>query len=147
MIFMTCEEINLIKTSFAKVEPVAETAAALFYERLFQLDPALRRLFRGDMNEQGRKLMQMIALAVKGLDRLDQLVPAVQSLGARHAGYGVQDHHYETVGTALLWTLEKGLGEDFTPETREAWTKVYSVLSQTMKDAIHQPAVNLVVNV
>jgi hemoglobin-like flavoprotein len=142
---MTSQEVNLIKTSFARIEPIAETAAALFYERLFELDPGLRRLFSGDMNEQGRKLMQMIAVAVKGLDRLDQLIPAVQALGARHSGYGVQDQHYETVGTTLLWTLEKGLGADFTAETREAWIKVYSVLSQTMKNAIRRPAENLAV--
>lgn len=132
---MTSEEKNLVQTSFQKVVPIADTAARLFYDRLFTLDPDLRLLFRGDMREQGRKLMQMLAVAVKGLDRLDELVPAVQALGVRHTAYGVKDRHYETVGAALLWTLEQGLGADFTPETRAAWTTVYQLLARTMKEA------------
>lgn len=105
------------------------------YERLFTLDPSLRPLFRGEMKEQGRKVMAMISMAVNGLTRLEQLVPAVQALGRRHAGYGVRDEHYATVGAALLWTLEQGLGNSFTPAVREAWTAAYGVLSSTMKDA------------
>lgn len=130
---MTAAETALIKESFAKVAPIADQAAALFYTRLFELDPSLRALFRGDMAEQGRKLMTMISMAVGGLDRLESLVPAVRQLGLRHAGYNVREAHYETVGAALLWTLEKGLGPAFTPATREAWGKLYWLLAETMK--------------
>lgn len=135
---MTSEQIHLIKTSFAKIEPVTEEAAVLFYAKLFDLDPDLRALFKGGIREQGLKLMQMLELAVNGLDRIDQLVPAVQALGARHAGYGVKERHYKTVGAALLWMLEKALRADFTPQTREAWATVYKLLAQTMKDGAHQ---------
>jgi methyl-accepting chemotaxis protein/hemoglobin-like flavoprotein len=131
----TPQQIRLVQESFAKVQPIADAAAKLFYGRLFELDPSLSRLFRGDMVEQGRKLMQMIGAAVRGLDDLERLVPVVQQLGVRHAGYGVQPAHYDTVGRALLWTLEQGLGPAFTPETREAWTAVYRVLAQTMQAA------------
>ena len=130
---MTSESIRLVQTSWQTVLPIADQAAALFYGRLFELDPSLKVLFRGDMTEQGKKLMQMIGVAVNGLDALDDLVPAVQSLGKRHAGYGVTDAHYETVGGALLWTLERGLGSAFTPAVQGAWTTVYTVLATTMK--------------
>ncbi len=132
---MTPEQKTLVQDSFAKVAPIADQAAGLFYERLFEIDPALRPMFPENMAEQKKKLMQMIAAAVRGLDDLGSLVPVVRDLGVRHVGYGVQDAHYDTVGTALLWTLEKGLGDSFTPETRDAWTEVYSVLATTMKDA------------
>ena len=132
---MTPAEKDLVQTTFAKVVPIAEQAAALFYGRLFELDPSLRPLFKTDLGEQGRKLMNMIAFCVKGLDSLDQLVPAVQGLGRRHVGYGVTDAHYDTVGGALLWTLEKGLGPDFTPDVKAAWTTVYVLLASTMKGA------------
>ena len=137
---MTPAEKSLVQTSFAKVAPIAEQAAALFYGRLFEMDPSLRPLFKGDIREQGRKLMNMIAFCVQGLDALDQLVPAVQGPGKRHAGYGVTDAHYATVGGALLWTLEQGLGPDFTPDVKAAWTTVYTVLATTMKDAAHAPS-------
>src|SRR5262245_8268570 len=117
---MTPHQKMLVQTTFAQVAPIAETAAALFYARLFELDPSLRPMFSADLNEQGRKLMQMIGVAVAGLDKLDALVPAVRALGQRHAGYGVRDEHYATVAEALLWTLETGLGEAFTFEVREA---------------------------
>ncbi len=132
---MNPAEIALVKDSFRKVVPIADQAAALFYARLFELDPSLRRLFRGDMTEQGRKLMAMIAAAVAALEKLDTLVPAVRALGARHGGYGVTEDHYATVGAALLWTLEKGLGPEFTPEVRAAWVSVYSLLANTMIEA------------
>jgi hemoglobin-like flavoprotein len=136
---MTPRQILLVQTTFAQVEPIAETAAALFYARLFELDPSLRPLFTTDIQEQGRKLMQTIAVAVRGLDNLDALVPAVRALGKRHAGYGVQDQHYETVAAALIWTLEAGLGDAFTPEVREAWATVYWLLADTMKDGAPEP--------
>ena len=130
---MTNKQKLLVQDSFEKVRPIAEAAAALFYNRLFTLDPSLRALFRGDQKEQGRKLMHMIAVAVKGLDNLEQLVPAVEELGRRHSGYGVESRHYDTVGAALLWTLEAGLGADFTEEVKEAWTVVYSLLADVMQ--------------
>jgi len=135
---LTVHQKTLVQDSFAIVAPIADDAAALFYRRLFELDPSLQRMFRGDMAEQRRKLMQMLTAAVKGLDRLDQLVPVVKDLGRRHATYGVEDRHYETVGAALLWTLEKGLGKAFTPETKEAWATVYGILATTMQDAARE---------
>lgn len=132
---MTPEQIKLIQTSWDKVVPIADTAAELFYGKLFELDPELKPLFKGDMTEQGRKLMRMIGVAVNGLNRLNEIVPAVQDLGRRHVAYGVKDKDYDTVGSALLWTLEQGLGEDFTDETEQAWVVVYTVLATTMKDA------------
>ena len=123
----------LVQQTFADVAPIADVAARLFYARLFELDPSLETLFRSDMDEQGRKLMQMLTVAVHGLDRLDELVPAVRALGRRHVGYGVRDAHYATVGSALLWTLEYGLDDAFTPEVRDTWAAVYGVLVDTMK--------------
>ena len=132
---MNREQIELVQESFEKVVPIADAAAALFYGRLFDLDPALEALFKGDMVEQGRKLMQMIGVAVKSLDRLEQVLPAVCALGARHAGYGVRENDYDTVGRALIWTLRKGLGDDFTPETEGAWAATYAALAGVMKRA------------
>jgi hemoglobin-like flavoprotein len=133
---VTPEQKMLVQESFALVLPIADTAAELFYRRLFELDPSLRALFHGDMSEQGRRLMQMLTVAVRGLDRLESIVPAVQALGRRHAAYGVTEDHFETVGAALLWTLEQGLGSAFTPEVENAWASVYAVLATTMKDAL-----------
>lgn len=137
---MTAEQKRLVQKSFAKVQPMAGAAAGIFYAKLFELDPSLRPLFKTDLTEQGQKLMGMIALAVNGLDRIDQLVPAVRQLGVRHAAYGVTDVHYDTVAAALLWTLEQGLGADFTPEVQSAWVAVYGVLASTMKDAARATA-------
>jgi hemoglobin-like flavoprotein len=137
---MTNEQIKLVQDSFRQVAPIAETAAQLFYARLFELDPDLELLFKGNLTEQGRKLMQMIGMAVNSLDRLEQILPAVQSLGARHVKYGVRDKDYETVGQALLWTLRKGLGEAFTPEVEEAWTNVYTTLASAMQSGAATPA-------
>jgi hemoglobin-like flavoprotein len=137
---MTPTEKSLVQQTFAQVAPIAEQAAALFYVRLFELDPALKALFKVDMREQGRKLMQMIGLAVSKLDALDELVPAVEALGRRHVGYGVKEADYDTVGAALLWTLGQGLGPAFTPEVKSAWTTVYGVLASTMKTAARSVA-------
>jgi len=115
--------------------PIAPSAAALFYDRLFVLDPTLKPLFKGDMAEQGRKLMEMIGTAVANLDRLETIFPAVQDLGRRHATYRVRPAHYDTVAAALLWTLGQGLGEAFTPAVEAAWTQAYTVLATVMKDA------------
>jgi hemoglobin-like flavoprotein len=130
---MTPRQIELIRTSWSAVEPVAYRAATLFYYQLFELDPTLERLFRkADMAKQRKVLMQTLAVVVKNLDRIDTIVPAVEALGRRHAGYGVRAEHYETVGVALLWTLEQGLGEAFDEETREAWATAYGTLASVM---------------
>jgi len=131
---MNPRQKELVQSSFAKVAPIADQAADLFYNRLFEIDPALRPMFPQDMKEQKIKLMQMLTAAVKGLDNLETLVPVVRQLGARHIGYGVKEEHYGTVAAALLWTLEKGLGEAFTPETKEAWVVVYGILAATMQE-------------
>lgn len=130
---MTPRQKELVQTSWAQVVPIADTAASLFYGRLFEIDPSLRPLFTSDIKEQGKKLMTMITVAVRGLDDLGALVPAVQALGKRHTGYGVKDDHYATVAAALLWTLEKGLGEAWNDEVKEAWVVVYTILADTMK--------------
>lgn len=132
---MTPQQIKLVKDSWQKVVPIKETAADLFYDRLFTLDPSLKLLFKGDMKEQGRKLMAMIATAVNALDKLETIVPAVQDLGRRHTKYGVKDAHYDTVATALLWTLGQGLGDAFADEVKQSWVEAYTVLATTMKQA------------
>lgn len=131
----TAAQVKLVQESWAKVEPIADTAAELFYGRLFETAPEVKPLFSGDMKSQGRKLMAMITVAVKGLSDLESIVPAVQDLGKRHVKYNVKEEHYAVVGSSLLWTLEKGLGDAFTPDTKEAWATVYGVLASTMIDA------------
>ena len=132
---VTTRQKTLVQESFASLAPIAEDAVALFYRRLFEIDPELRRMFPADMAAQHRKLAQMLTAAVKGLDHLDRLVPVVQDLGRRHVGYGVTDAHYDTVGSALLWTLEKGLGSAFTPDMKDAWATVYGLLATVMREA------------
>lgn len=136
---MNNEQIKLVQDSFRQVAPIAETAAQLFYARLFELDPDLELLFKGNLSEQGRKLMQMLGLAVNSLDRMEQLLPVVRSLGTRHVSYGVRDKDYDTVGQALLWTLRKGLGEAFTPDVEAAWTNVYATLASAMQSGSETP--------
>lgn len=138
---MTPDQIALVKATWAQVLPIQETAAGLFYGRLFELAPQTRPLFRGDMAEQGRKLMAMINVAVSNLDRLGDILPAIQDMGRRHAGYGVQEAHYDQVGEALLWTLAQGLGEHFTPAAREAWAAAYGALASAMTEAAQQARV------
>ena len=140
---LTAAQKDLVQNSFIRIATIADDAAILFYQKLFELDPSLKSMFRGDMAEQRKKLMQMLTAAVKGLDRLEQLVPVVQDLGRRHGAYGVKESHYETVGAALLWTLEAGLGRDFTPEVKEAWTAVYGLLATTMKNAARDALVGV----
>ncbi|MEA2739818.1 MAG: hypothetical protein QOH05_3125 [Acetobacteraceae bacterium] len=132
---MTPENQALVRDSFAKVVPIAPQAAALFYDRLFVLDPSLKPLFKGDMNEQGRKLMAMLGTAVANLGKLEAIVPAVQDLGRRHKTYGVPPESYDTVAAALLWTLGQGLGDAFTPQVEAAWVEAYTILATVMKDA------------
>lgn len=130
---MTPQQIDLVQKSFADVKPIAAAAAELFYNRLFTLDPALRPMFRGEMGQQGQMLMSMIGAAVNGLSNLEKLAPVVRQLGARHVRYGVRTEHYATVGSALLWTLEQGLGPKFTPPVRNAWAEAYTLLSEVMQ--------------
>ena len=137
---MTNEEIELVKTSWEKVEPISDVAAELFYGKLFEIDPTLKALFSDDIDEQGKKLMMMINTAVNGLDRLDQIVPAVQALAERHVGYGVTDGHYDTVGEALIWTLGQGLGDGFTDDVKAAWLTTYTLLANTMKEGAPEVA-------
>jgi hemoglobin-like flavoprotein len=132
---MTPEQITLVQTSWQKVVPIKEKAAELFYGKLFEMDPTLKPLFKGDMVEQGRKLTTMLNTVVVKLNNLGDIVPAVQDLGRRHVKYGVKDAHYATVGGALLWTLGAGLGDAFTDEVKEAWTTAYTILSGAMKEA------------
>ncbi len=132
---MEANQIALVQGSWSKVLPISETAAELFYNRLFETDPSTKVLFTGDMKEQGRKLMDMVTAAVNGLNDLEGLVPVVQDLGRRHGGYGLTDAHYGSVASALLWTLEQGLGEAFTPEVKSAWTETYMLLAGVMKEA------------
>ncbi|MHA1569668.1 MAG: globin family protein [Alphaproteobacteria bacterium] len=132
---MTPRQIELVQNSFEQVVPIKDQAAEMFYNRLFELDPSLRGLFKGDMKQQGQKLMTMLASVVRGLNVLDEIIPEIKALGVRHAGYAVLPRHYPTVGAALLWTLEQGLGEGFTDETKQAWSDAYAVLSSTMTEA------------
>ena len=132
---MTPQQIDLVQTSFKKVVPIAGTAADLFYGRLFEIAPEVRSMFPEDMKEQKIKLMSMLGTAVTNLHKLETILPAVKALGERHKGYGVTAAHYAPVGAALLWTLEKGLGPDFTPDVKAAWTETYTALAGVMTSA------------
>jgi hemoglobin-like flavoprotein len=134
---MNPTQVQLVQESFEQVKPIVNVAADLFYERLFELDPNLRPLFRSDLGQQKHNLMTTLAFAVAGLNKPDKILPAVRQLGARHVSYGVEDHHYQTVGEALLWTLGQGLGEQFTPQVEEAWTAAYTLLAKTMQEGVN----------
>jgi nitric oxide dioxygenase len=129
---MDAEQIDLVQKSFAKVAPIADQAARLFYGRLFELAPQVKPLFKRDIDEQGRMLMGALSTVVNGLKDLDVIVPIAQQLAVRHVSYGVKAEYYQPVGEALLWTLEKGLGPDFTPPVKAAWTQAYTTLSGVM---------------
>jgi len=137
---MTPQQVAAVQASFESVKPIADTAAALFYDRLFAVAPEYRRLFTGDMQRQGRMLMNMIATAVGGLSRPDTIVPAVKELGRRHAGYGIVEQDYQVVGGALLWTLERGLGVAFTPEVKASWAAAYDLLAGVMQQGAREGA-------
>lgn len=132
---MTPDQIALVQQSFAKVVPISATAADLFYTRLFETAPDLRAMFPDDLSTQKVKLMAMLGTVVGSLDRLDTLLPSVRALGQRHAGYNVSAADYVPVGAALLWTLEQGLGDAFTPAVHDAWATAYRILSSTMINA------------
>lgn len=131
---MTPLQIRAVQDSFALVIPDRDLVARLFYARLFELDPSLEPLFTTDMDEQGRKLMSMLKLVIHSLDNIGGLVPFIAEMGRRHRTYGVRDRHYETVGEALIWTLERGLGEEFTDHHRQSWLAAYQLLGETMKE-------------
>lgn len=135
---LTSDEIALIRSTFAAAAQKPDATAALFYAKLFALDPALRGLFHGDMRAQGEKLISMLGLVAGSLDRLNQLLPTVRQLGVRHAGYRVKDEHYATVGAALLAALAQGLGPAWSPAAHAAWAKAYQLLASTMIEAAHQ---------
>ena len=130
---MTNQQKELVQASFTQVVLIAEIAAQLFYRRLFEIDPQLRHLFTADIQEQGRKLMHMLGIAVKGLDQLNELIPALHFLGSKHIAYGVKAKDYDTVGEALIWTLEQGLGDAFTLEVKASWVAVYQLLAAAMQ--------------
>ena len=129
---MESKVVSLVQESWAKVVPIADPAGKLFYTNLFEAEPSLRALFKGDIDEQAGKLVQMISVAVSKLDEPNILVPALTQLGRRHVGYGVLPTHYDAVGTALIKTLEQGLGPAFTPDVKDAWVSVYGVMTQVM---------------
>jgi hemoglobin-like flavoprotein len=126
---------ELVRATFAKIAPISDTAASMFYDRLFAIDPDLRPMFRNDMKKQGAMLMAVLATAVGNLHQLDQILPTVRDLGRRHAGYGVQDRDYDTVAEALLGTLETALGDEFNAAVRSAWAACYLFLAGEMKAA------------
>jgi len=137
---MTPDHVKLVQQSFAKVAPISETAAVLFYDRLFEVAPKVKAMFPADMTEQHRKLMATLAVVVNGLGDLESVLPAASALAKRHVSYGATAEHYPVVGAALLWTLEKGLGDGWTPEVAEAWTAAYGTLSGFMiSEAYGQP--------
>lgn len=135
---MTPEQVEAVQQSFKKVAAIQDAAADLFYDRLFELDPSLKPLFSGNMAEQKRKLMAAIGTVVNSLKSPEKIIPIVQNLGEAHSRYGVQEQHYQTVGEALLWTLEKGLGADFTPQVKNGWAAAYGLLSSIMIEASKQ---------
>jgi hemoglobin-like flavoprotein len=129
---MTPDQVALVQQSFARVAPISETAAVLFYDRLFEIAPSVQPMFPADMKEQRKKLMTTLAVVVGGLSNLDSVLPAASALAKRHVNYGAKAEHYPVVGAALLWTLEKGLGDGWTPDVAAAWTAAYGTLSGYM---------------
>ena len=129
---MTPNQIELVQNSWEKVVPIAKDAASLFYNKLFEIEPSYRSLFKGDVEEQGKKLMTILTTVVRGLKQLDKLEEAVWQLGRRHAVYGIQEQHFAPVAQALLWTLEQGLGAEFDADTKQAWVEAYTILSGVM---------------
>ncbi len=132
---MDTGQVRTLRQSYSLIEPMAETVASLFYSRLFELDPSLRQLFTGDLESQGKALMSSIKLIVTILDNRERVIPAVRALGKRHVQYGVQSKHYIVVGEALLWALEKSLGQAYTSEVEAAWVSAYGFLSALMQEA------------
>ncbi len=137
---MKSSQISLVQSTFDRILPISDVTARLFYERLFHLDPSLRRVFHGELRMQGRKLMDAISIIIGNLGRPERIIPGIRALGRRHAAYGVQEQHYETFGEALMWTLEHGLGDAFTPDVQHAWAALYDLLADTMKTGAMEAA-------
>jgi len=137
---MTPEKVQLVQQSFKKVVPIAGAAADIFYDRLFEIAPEVRPMFPEQMSDQKGKLMTTLAVAIQNLHQVDTIVPVIQNLAVKHLDYGVKDEHYTPVGEALLYTLEKGLGDDWTPELADAWTETYTTVATVMKDAAAKAA-------
>lgn len=136
---LSVDQKQLVQATWLKILPIADTAAKLFYQHLFELDPSLKNIFsHTDMNEQRLKLIQMLTAAVNGLDAVEELVPSLEVLGRKHVGYGVKDAHYAAVGEALLWTLGKGLGTLYTAKVAEAWSETYSLVAGVMRRAARE---------
>ena len=136
---ITPENIDTIRRSWSLVTPIADEAAALFYDRLFEIDPTVIPLFKAtDMAAQRRKLMDVIGTVVRSLEEIETLIPTVEALGRRHVGYGVEDRHYDSVGAALLWTLEQGLGDQWSATTASAWRDAYGLLAGGMRDSANR---------
>ena len=129
---MKPSQIKLVQESFAKVAPISDQAAVMLYNRLFEVAPQVKAMFPADMTEQRKKLMATLAVVVNGLGNLESILPAASALATRHVSYGAKPEHYPVVGNALLWTLEKGLGEAWTAEVADAWTAAYGTLSGFM---------------
>ena len=129
---MNPSTIQNVQSTFNLIAPIADDAAALFYSKLFEIDPNLKSMFKSDMADQRKKLMQILGVAVSSLNNLEAIVPAVQDLGRRHVKYGVRPQHYNTVAEAILWMLGQTLGAAFTPTIKQSWTEVYTVLADTM---------------
>ena len=134
---MDATQIDMVQGSFKKVVPIADAAAGIFYTRLFEIAPEVKPMFKGDIKEQGKKLMTTLGVVVNGLKDLDAIVPVAQQLAVKHVDYGVKPEHYPVVGDALIYTLEQGLGDDFTPELKNAWVTAYGTLSSVMIDAAY----------
>jgi hemoglobin-like flavoprotein len=132
---MKSSQVSLVQSTFDRILPISDVAAQLFYDRLFHVDPSLRRLFHGDLRMQGKKLMDAVSIIVGNLSRPDRIVPGIRALGRRHVAYGVQEQHYAAFGDSLMFVLDHALGDGFTPEVRDAWSAAYTLLSETMKEA------------
>ncbi len=129
---MTPDQVKLVQQSFSKVAPISDQAAAIFYDRLVEVAPQVKAMFPADMTEQRKKLMATLTVVVNGLSDLSSILPVASALAKRHVGYGAKPEHYPVVGAALLWALEKGLGEEWTSEVAAAWTTAYGTLSGFM---------------
>lgn len=135
---MDAEQVEMVQASFKKVIPISDKAAEIFYAKLFDFDPELKKLFKHDMKEQGKKLMSTLAIVIAGLDKPETIIPAAEKLAVKHIDYGVKPEDYTTVGNALLYTLKQGLGDEFTPELRSAWVEAYRMLAKVMKKAAYE---------
>lgn len=129
---MTPEQVKLVQQSFSRIGPISDQAAVMFYDRLFEIAPQVKSMFPADMTAQRAKLMATLAAVVNGLGNLASILPVASALARRHVAYGARPEHYPVVGSALLWTLERGLGDGWTPEIAEAWKAAYGTLSGFM---------------